>query len=219
MSKAEFMGYKDVICLSPHPDDVEYGMYGTVLSCPGTTFWIIVMSQGAPSNPTYGKVRLEEVTRCWKGVHNKTLIFTNASSLMSLAEREWIGKLEHDYSDVLGICSTMIVPPLDDDHYEHSLVSRVGRAIARSNAYGLIEYRTASARESWTPNLVVDITDNYVAKRQAMVNFQSQAKHGYFSQAGLNAFHIHYGASRRGYGTWHELFRIVMMYMGGGNND
>ena len=42
----KFLNYDRVLCLSPHPDDVEYGMLGTILKYKDTQFDIIVLSQG-----------------------------------------------------------------------------------------------------------------------------------------------------------------------------
>ena len=39
----KFLNYDKVLCLSPHPDDVEYGMLGTMMKYKDTKFDIIVL--------------------------------------------------------------------------------------------------------------------------------------------------------------------------------
>ena len=42
----KFLNYDNVLCLSPHPDDAEYGMLGSMLKFKDTQFDIIVFSIG-----------------------------------------------------------------------------------------------------------------------------------------------------------------------------
>ena len=35
----KFLNFNKVLCLSPHPDDVEYSMLGTILKYNGTKFY------------------------------------------------------------------------------------------------------------------------------------------------------------------------------------
>ena len=40
----KFLNYDRDLCISPHPDDVEYGMLGTIMKYKDTKFDIIVLS-------------------------------------------------------------------------------------------------------------------------------------------------------------------------------
>ena len=42
----KFLNCDNVLCLSAHPDDAEYGMLGTMMLCEDTKFEIAVMSSG-----------------------------------------------------------------------------------------------------------------------------------------------------------------------------
>ena len=52
----KFLNYDKVLCLSPHPDDVEYAMLGSILKYKDTKFDIVVLSEGgdmkAPAKET-----------------------------------------------------------------------------------------------------------------------------------------------------------------------
>ena len=42
----KFLNFNKVLCLSPHPDDVEYSMLGTVMKHSDTQFDILCMTKG-----------------------------------------------------------------------------------------------------------------------------------------------------------------------------
>ena len=61
----KFLNYDTVLCISPHPDDVEYSMMGTILKHVDTHFVVLNLCQGGDLDSTTGKVRLEEVHNVW----------------------------------------------------------------------------------------------------------------------------------------------------------
>lgn len=214
----KLLGFDKVLCLSPHPDDVEYGMLGTVLTYPGTRFIILTMSYGTAGDVTSGLVRQEEVTLCWEGINNVNVKFTGVNALEDMKEREWINFLEREHKRQLDACNAIFIPPDYDTHYEHMLVNRIGSALTRSRTVGLLEYRTASTLDLWTSNMKVDITDVYSQKLRMINAFKSQARHGYFLVPALQAFHMDYDARKRGTHMWREEFRIVRLWVGGNGN-
>ena len=64
--KLKFLNFDRVLCLSPHPDDVEYSMAGTIIKHTGTTFDILCLTQGGDCDDTTGENRLKEVENSWK---------------------------------------------------------------------------------------------------------------------------------------------------------
>ena len=61
----KLLGYDKVLCLSPHPDDVEYSMSGTILKCIDTTFDILCLTQGGEHDKTTNSFRVDEVRDVW----------------------------------------------------------------------------------------------------------------------------------------------------------
>ena len=53
----KFLNLNKVLCLSAHPDDAEYGMLGTMMKCPKTTFDVLVLSNGGDFDESTGKGR------------------------------------------------------------------------------------------------------------------------------------------------------------------
>ena len=57
----KFLNFNKVLCLSPHPDDVEYSMGGTVIKHTDTHFDILCLTQGGDCDETTSSSRLKEV--------------------------------------------------------------------------------------------------------------------------------------------------------------
>ena len=75
------------LCMSPHVDDVEYGMAGTILRTKTTQFDILEM---IPAN----NARYREARLAWESVPNCNVIFSELNFAHGVQEREWIKYLE-----------------------------------------------------------------------------------------------------------------------------
>ena len=73
----KLLGFNKVLCLSPHPDDVEYSMLGTILKYTDTQFYLLQLAQGGDCDETTGKERLVEVENVWKTANCNNLIIIN----------------------------------------------------------------------------------------------------------------------------------------------
>ena len=62
----KLLGFNNVLCISPHPDDVEYSMLGTILKNSETNFYLLQLAQGGDCDQTTGESRLKEVENVWK---------------------------------------------------------------------------------------------------------------------------------------------------------
>ena len=66
----KFLGFDNVLCLSPHPDDVEYGMLGTIMKYKDTKFDLVVLSQGGDFDESTAESRQKECRQVWKDIDN-----------------------------------------------------------------------------------------------------------------------------------------------------
>ena len=73
----KFLGFNRVLCLSPHPDDIEYSMGGTIIRHSNTQFDILCLTQGGDYDVTTDNSRLNEARNSWKStkVNNINLHF------------------------------------------------------------------------------------------------------------------------------------------------
>ena len=210
--KLKFLNFDRVLCLSPHPDDVEYSMAGTIIKHTGTTFDILCLTQGGDCDDTTGKNRLKEVENSWKiaNTKNTTTDFTDHKYLKEIGEDEWVNFIESHFTD-WGEYDCIITPSEFDSHFEHRIVSNFGWPLTRIKGISLIEYYSPSTLEKWVPNMFIDISDVYKVKLNMLKQFKSQQHRSYFSKETINGFHTNFQCSKKGYGMV-ERFNLKQLF-------
>lgn len=205
-----FLNFNKVLVLSPHPDDVEYSIAGTVMKHTNTHFDIINMTKGGDFDITTASTnRLKEVDEFWLGVENTTVYYTDAIHLKTKQEDEWINYIETKF-DIKSYDAILTTNQIDS-HFEHRQTSRIATAICRVADVGIIEYNSPSTLVEWTPNLFVDIKPIYNLKLQRLSKFVSQGHRSYFQENQIRGFHTNFQASKRGLELV-EMFKIIQMY-------
>ena len=193
----KFLNFNNVLCISPHPDDVEYSMLGTILKYTDTTFHLLQLAQGGDCDESTGKHRLKEVEEVWKvaACPNLNIINTPHKFIKELSEEKWIQLIEmilkeHPYD---AIC----LPNETDSHFEHRFVSGFGSALIRNSKISLSQYYTPSTQDAWQSNFYVDVEMFYGKKLQALSMFTSQQHRYYFTEDVLRAFHSDFQCSKK----------------------
>ena len=218
----KFLGLDNVVCLSPHPDDTEYSMGGTILKHYDTKFYIFIMSKGGapgfdPSNEEFD--RREEVNNFWRdiGAQNVNVIYSNRDYLENRSEPGWINHIENlfftehgnNQIDFMGEpARCLMIPPREDSQFEHQFVNKLGYGLIRCLPITLIEYQTVSTLNAWNSNLNINITNEYSRKIDAMKMFISQINKSIFTDTTLQSFHYDYKLNRRGI-KYSEKFKIL----------
>ena len=226
----KFLNYNKVLCLSPHPDDVEYGMLGSIMKFKDTQFDIAVLSAGGDFDETCKEDREGECKSVWRDIDNLNGSFINKSFIKNTDEDEWVNLIESKYD--ISSYGCIFVPPTNDAHFEHSLVSGLVNPLTRRIKCGVIEYKTPSALDNWNPNFFVDLGDvvhrskedghsdethkaflavTWYIKLNRLKLFNSQQGKSYFSKASLDSFHSNYQCSIRGLNNV-ESFKIIRGY-------
>ena len=204
----KFLNYDKVLCLSPHPDDVEYGMLGTIMKYKDTNFDIIVLSEGGDFDKSTAKSRQEECRKVWEHIDNiKGYFIEDSKFIKDKEEDEWVNILENKF---------------DISSYDCIL----------SPKCGIIHYKTPSTLDSWTPNFFVDLQSLvnrekedghgdetstlfmafiWYIKLNKLMLFDSQQDKTYFQTDSINSFHSNYQCSSRGL-THVESFKIIRGY-------
>ena len=205
-----FLDNKRVMCLTPHPDDVEYSMSGTILKFKDTIFDIYVLSYGGDLDLSTNESRYKELVSFWAGVENVNLMYVKGLEPYRFKQDIGVHILERDYDfkQYDAIC----IPCREDNHFFHTEVSNLGRSLCRVSQYNLYEYFTPSAETNWIPNLVVEINVVYDEKKKRLLEFKSQSKHIYFSNFCLHAFHSDLHYNKKGFG-WIEKFKILDQHL------
>ena len=227
----KFLNYNKVLVLSPHPDDAEYGMLGTIMKYKDTRFDIFVLSEGGDFDESTSKERHLESEKALEHIDNAKCYFSNIKHIKNKPEDEWVSIIENKFN--INEYDCIIYPPSEDSHFEHRMINNLTPALVRGSKCGRMTYKTASVLDTWLPNLFVDI--NYIGNRKEedghsnetdllfladiwyiklnkMNAFQSQEGKPYFEQDSIESFHSNYGCSKRGMNHV-ESFRVETTYV------
>ena len=209
----KFLNFDKIICISPHPDDVEYSMAGTILKYTDTHFDILCLTQGGDCDLTTGIGRIAEVKNVWKrsNINNFSLYFTNNKLLKELGEDEWINYIEVNFIDKFNY-DCIMTPSQFDSHFEHKIVCNLGYALTRIRPISLIEYYSPSTLETWIPNVFINIDNVYETKINMLMEFKSQINKTYFSIKTLDEFHTNFRCSKRKIGKI-EQFKFKQIFL------
>jgi LmbE family N-acetylglucosaminyl deacetylase len=208
----KFLNFNKVLCLSPHPDDAEYSMSGVVLKYQDTHFDILCLTQGGDCDVTTDINRIQEVIDAWEasGATNYSLHFSGIKFLKEKGVDEWINYIERNFTTQFEY-DCIMTPSEYDSHFEHVLISSFAAPLARVRPYSIIQYRSPSTLDKWTPNLFVSLGDFYYIKKKMLLEFKSQIHHGYFSESVLDGFHTNFQCMKKGKG-FVESYKIITAY-------
>ena len=227
----KLLNYDKVLCLSPHPDDIEYGVLGTIMKYKDTKFDIVVLSQGGDFDESTAKERQDECRKVWENIDNINGYFIKDSKFIKdKDEDEWVNLLENKFD--ISSYDCIITTSPDDAHFEHRIVSNFTYPLVRRSKCGIIQYKSPSTLDIWIPNFFIDIgvfenraEDNghsndthmlfmagiWYIKLNKLKLFESQQGKSYFSEESLKSFHSNYQCSNRD--MQHvESFKIIRGY-------
>ena len=227
----KLLNYDRVLCLSPHPDDVEYGMLGTIMKYKDTKFDIIVLSQGGDFDKSTAKSRQDECKKVWENIDNINGQFMeDIKFIKDIDEDGWVNLLENKFK--ISDYDCIITTSNTDSHFEHRMVSDFTYALVRRNKCGIIQYKSPSTLDDWTPNFFVDLnvlvnrdkkdghSDGtnmlflafiWYIKVNKLKLFESQQDKSYFKDESIKSFHSNYQCSTRGMNNV-ESFKIIRGY-------
>jgi len=206
----KLLQFNKVLCLGPHPDDVEYSMSATIKKFQDTQFDIVCLTKGTSTDASFGNSRLKELQLFWNQLQCKNVNLINPfyESFESATTAEWITAIEtimpmNEY-DAIFTTSNL------DSHQEHIFVNSLVPSLTRSKSISIIEYKSPSTLHSWTPNYFVscNINDKLSSLRNAFI---SQLDSTYFDEDLIKLFHSDYNCSKRNIKTT-EQFNIRILY-------
>jgi LmbE family N-acetylglucosaminyl deacetylase len=208
----KFLNFDRVLVLAPHPDDAEYSVAGAILKHTGTQFDVLCLTQGGDCDITTGESRIQEVLNAWavSNASNYTLYFSDEKLLKHKDIDQWINWIETNFTKVFNYDCIMTTSEYDS-HFEHVIVSSLAAPLARINPYSIVQYRSPSTLEKWTPNLFISLKSFYYTKKEMLKEFSSQIHRPYFSEEVLNGFHTNFQCMKKGKG-FVESYKIITLY-------
>jgi LmbE family N-acetylglucosaminyl deacetylase len=209
---------------------VEYGMLGSMCKYKDTKFDIVVLSKGGDFDESSDESRHSECRSVWENIDNIDGSFLNHNFIKDIDEDNLVNQIESKYK--IDDYDCIFIPPKEDSHFEHRKISSVSYALVRRSKCGLINYRTPSTLDNWTPNLFVDLDFRelrdkkdghpdgthllfqafiWYIKLNKMKLFSSQQDKSYFTEESITSFHSNYQCSSRGM-QWVESFKMIRGY-------
>ena len=205
----KLLDFNKVLCISPHPDDVEYGMLGSMIKHSETNFHIMVFSIGGDFDESSDKTRQTECEVIWDKLNNVTGTFLYDKHLSQLSEDELVNRIDLFDANTQTKWDAIFCPPKEDSHFEHKIVNSIVPACVRRLKCGIIDYRTPSTLENWIPNLYVDVDID--DKSELLKLFESQSNKSFFNKGPLEVFHTNYNCKKRGI-DFVETSRVERLY-------
>lgn len=206
----KFLDKSTALCLVPHPDDTAIGMAGLVTKYRDTTFHMIYLSTGTPTDASSGQGRMLEEYRFWRNSNARNVVTHELPYTFSTAQCVGITSIENlniDYDIIFG-------PSSIDSHYEHVEASKFMMALSRFKPATVVEYRNTSTLHDWLPNMFVKLTEVEVMNKILCLkqSFLSQLDASYFSYDNLLLFHQDYISAKRNFG-YCEQFKVNQLYV------
>jgi len=175
-----------VLGIAAHPDDLEYGCFGTLFKFRSNfSLAIYIASLGGENDPTSGLDRKRECENALAYLNPDKIVFREKvgvdSYLEIVQELETIIKSEN--------VSLVLVPSHRDSHQDHRKVSKMAISAIRRSDISVLFYSLLSSDLSFRARLFVDITDCFYLKMKALKSHKSQSQKYYMSEKYLEIFH------------------------------
>ena len=205
----KFLHFNRVLVISPHPDDAEYSMGGTILRFEDTQFDVVCLTNGGNHDPSTLINRHEEVWNAWRvaAPRNVEPSFSPFKLLGDTDVAGWVNYLDGVLKHA-GPYDCIMTTSEMDSHFEHRIVAGFGYALIREKPISIIEYYSPSTLETWIPNIFVGVSDVYERKLKMLKEFTSQQHRLYFNSGVIDEFHTHYQQAKRGISKV-EKFRLI----------
>lgn len=204
------LGARNVVVVGAHPDDIELGCFGTLLKLSSDCrIHAFIGSMGSAGDPSSGLKRIEESRKAFEVLNPASFEF-----------REENGISHTDFGDLLVQLTSVIDqahPDMiltqgpKDTHQEHRMIWDVCLAAGRRVPASILHYAVVSNTPDFTPDVFVDISDQYAQKKQALAQHKSQADKHYFGGDHLDIFHANTYASLHGFPCT-ETYELVRSF-------
>ena len=100
MASMKFLGADQIACFSPHPDDCEYAVAGTIMKYQSTTFYIFNFSSGGKFSDNKKSIdRINEVKNFWSRFNNVKLKFLDLNYIRDLKIDFVVSKLDKIFNN------------------------------------------------------------------------------------------------------------------------
>jgi LmbE family N-acetylglucosaminyl deacetylase len=168
-------GSRDVIILTPHPDDAEYGCWAWAKHAvrQGNRVTILLMCDP-------GEQRVQESENAAAGIGATIVTFTHFVDGTLVPDPAVITSLDAVVAD--GVHPILLAPHPEDSHQDHRATADIAQSVARHGTTDVAYYGTPTTGQSFRPNLYLPLSaDDVAARRVALDCHVSQRGKDYLS--------------------------------------
>ena len=197
-----------MVAVGAHPDDVEIGCLGTLLKFgPSVDVHVFVGCLGSVGDASSGAERADESRAAFQCIAPKSFHMRMEAGITQEQFEPILKSLQAVIDDVKPELILSHGPK--DTHQEHRMMWEICLAASRRAKARILHYGTASSTADFSPNVFVDISEYYAAKKLALAEHKSQADKDYMNPPHLDICHANTYASLHGVrcSEAFELFR------------
>jgi LmbE family N-acetylglucosaminyl deacetylase len=191
-----------VLAVGAHPDDVEFGCFGTLARLSKeTSICIITLSSGELAAPK--NTRIKEAKESAK-LLNAKLNFLDYPDGNIPVNAEIINKLGSYVEEIAPQIVFTLYP--HDTHQDHRNTSRVTIASCR-NVKEILFYEVPSTEKEFHPNVFYDVTDYFSLKERSLRCHKTQGGKPYLNLEAIRGL-ASFRAYQCGYKALFEAFHL-----------
>lgn len=203
--------FNSILAIGAHTDDIEYSCFGFLLKqhSMGSKISVFVASPDSRGSGDQYYERVEETKQSFAGMSNINLIFRNTNKILP----DNYEKMSDQIREIIinnDIDLVLIHDNQDDTHQEHRLIHEISMSATRRLPINIFAFKSPSAHNGFKSNYVVDITDQYPAKIEAVKKHITQSGLPYMSEDSLEIFNKSWSGKVLGI-NYCEEFRIIRM--------
>jgi LmbE family N-acetylglucosaminyl deacetylase len=197
-----------VLAVGAHPDDIEFGCFGTLAKLSKeTSIHFIILSAGELSGPK--NKRIQECKQSAK-LLNAKLTLLNYPDGGIRVDAEVINKIK-SYVERIAPDTVFTLYPLDT-HQDHRNTSKLTISSCK-NVNEVLFYEVPSTEKEFHPNVFYDISDYFRLKEKGLRCHETQRKKPYLNLAAIRglARYRAYQCGRDGLFEAFYLYRAVKL--------
>jgi LmbE family N-acetylglucosaminyl deacetylase len=202
---------KNILAIGAHPDDIEWGCLGTLLTYNSVcNIYCYISALGRGGDPIDPVLRKAEAEATFKTLGPEE-IFWPEKTIPDPPYHDSV-KLLDDIIKYWNI-NMIFTPSYHDAHQDHRLIHEITITACRRSLITVLCYPTPGSTFAFNPRLFCDITEVFEDKCAALLNHTSQKDKFYLSRDFLESMHSDTYALICGKKAWVERFEIEKCFI------
>ena len=156
-------GRRDVIVLTPHPDDAEYGCWAWAHAAVRRAHRVTILLMCDP-----GEERVLESVAAATGIGARITAFTHFTDGTLTSDPVVITALDAVVAQA--VHPILLSPHPEDSHQDHRATAGIARSVARHGTADVAYYGTPTTGQDFHPSLYLPLTDADVAARRTALD-------------------------------------------------